>query len=109
MMMDRKIKLSAVQPEGDKNGLNQPEALAALTEGYSSEVHHLAVVELVVAEQTTSIEGVLTNRVKINRIELVDGGSADHALDLLRKAYAARQHETLEGMDDEQIGGRGDE
>lgn len=108
MMMERKVKLSAKQPEGDRNGLNQPDVLSALTEGFARGATHLAVVELSVVEQAQSEDGALTNRVALTRVEVVEGGSADSALALLRDAHAARQHDTLEGFGDENVGGRGD-
>ncbi|WP_300733738.1 hypothetical protein [Pseudomonas sp.] len=109
MMMERKVKLSAKQPEGDRNGLTQQDALEALTVGFASGAKHLAVVELEVVEQATGSEGVLTNRVALSRIELIAEGNAEHAASLLREAYEARQHETLDGLGGEDIAGRGNE
>lgn len=110
MLLEPKVKLSAVQPDGMRNGLAQPETIETLTRGYESGKTYLAVVELRVAEQVSNIDkGTLTNVVAFNRIELVEGDDAERAVEILRAAHDAR-HNTppLDGIDDELITGRGD-
>ena len=111
-MMIRKVKLSAVQPEGDKNGFEQPKVLEALTKGFERHVKHMAVVEFTVVEQAHSEDGVLTNRVGFTRIEVVTGPSFEQASKLLAESFAARTPDQLPGMSDadaEDMGGRGNE
>lgn len=125
-MFERKVRISAAQPKGDQNGLMQPDALEAMTKGFGREAKHIAVVEFVVSDQTTSAaSGTVTNVVAFNRIEVVDGMNAEQATRILRETFTARQPEALPGMDadtfgDEQpeqaplaavenIGGRGNE
>lgn len=112
MMVEQKIKMSAKQPEGDRNGLNQPEVLSKLTSGFAKNQTHLAIVELVVVEQAQSEAGVLTNRVAFSRIELIDGVSADDARRLLSEAHEQRKPDQLDGFDDvdgDDVSGRGNE
>lgn len=106
-MYERKAKISARQPEGDRNGLTQPEVLETLTAGFGKGQRHTAVVEFTVIEQSQSEEGVLTNRIGFSRIEVISGPSADQATQILRDAFAARTPDALAGID-EDLAGRGD-
>lgn len=108
-MYERKVKLSARQPEGDRNGLTQADVLEALTKGFQSEARHIAIVELVVEDQTTSTAGVVTNRVVLDRIEVVEGTNSEQAARILRETFTARQPEALPGMSGEDMEGRGNE
>lgn len=112
MLLEPKIRLSAVQPEGVRNGLAQPETIETLTRGYEAGSTYLAVVELRVAEQVSNIDkGTLTNVVAFNRIELVDGDDAERAIEILRAAHDSRHDSVpLAGIDfdRENVNERGD-
>lgn len=109
MMMEQKVKLSAKQPEGERNGLNQPDVMRAITEGFARGASHLAVVEFSVVEQAQGAEGVVTNRLVFDRIEVVNGVSATEAAELLEKAHAERLPDQLPGFGAENVEGRGNE
>lgn len=115
MMFTRNAKLAATLPKGEKNGLDEPDVVNRLTDGYGKERRHVAIVELSVRKQITDIEGgQLTNVVGIERIEIIDGPDVELATRILRDQFTARQPEPLPGMgpDDmlgENVEGRGNE
>lgn len=111
MLLEPKVKLSAVQPEGVRNGLAQPETINELTRGYEGGKTYLAVVELRVAKQESDIDkGTLTNVVAFSRIEIVEGDDAERAVEILREAHD-RRHDAipLDGFDREDVAARGNE